>query len=195
MAEIGQKTTSRSPARRLRLLSLRRRDYNCVMQPLHKASFSAGSAADCASEILELVPAIMRLIRAHMRRHRGSDLSVPQFRALAFVDANAGASLSALAEHVGLSLPATSRLVEGLVQKGMIVRRVPRGNRRLVALTISAHGQRTVSAARQATVKRLTEILAPLGGGERVAILRALRTLHHEFDSAAARDGLVIAHS
>ncbi len=169
-------------------------DYNCTMQPLHKTSYPAGSAAKCASEILESVPAIMRYIRAHMRRHRGSDLSVPQFRALAFVGANAGASLSALAEQLGLSLPATSRLVEGLVRKGMIVRRVRQGNRRVVALTISTFGQRTLSAARQATVKRLTEILAPLGCAERLTILHALRTLHREFHSAAARDEWVIMH-
>lgn len=157
------------------------------MQQLPKTTVPKASAEDCAAEILDAIPAVMRFIRAQMRRHRGSDLSVPQFRTLVFLSRHAGASLSALAEHLGMSLPATSRLVEGLVRKSLAVRRIPRGNRRLVALSISARGERTVLAARQATERRLREAVAPLPSGERVVIRRALRTLREEFARGAER--------
>lgn len=130
----------------------------------------------------------MRFIRIQMRRNRGSELSVPQFRTLLFLDQNPGISLSTLAEYLGLSLPATSRLIEGLVRKSFVARRIPAGNRRLVALSISARGLKTVSAARRATVNRLAEVVAALTDDERAAVQRTLRALRREFQSALERD-------
>ena len=153
------------------------------MQQLQLLTRKAGSAGECAAEILESVPAIMRFIRAQMRGHRGPELSVPQFRTLLFLGRNSGASLSALAEFLGLSLPAASRLVEGLVRKNFVVRRIPPGNRRLIALALSARGRRTVAAARRATETRLAEVVAPLPAGQRAAIQRALRTLRERIQS------------
>jgi DNA-binding MarR family transcriptional regulator len=161
------------------------------VQQLQKPTSAAESAEGCAAEILEAVPALMRFIRAQMRCHRGPDLSVPQFRTLVFLDRNAGASLSALAEFIGLSLPATSRLVEGLVRKNLVARRIPPGNRRLVALSISGRGQRTVGRARRATERRLAEVVASLPSNERAAIRRSLRALRREFQSAATWSELV----
>jgi DNA-binding MarR family transcriptional regulator len=156
------------------------------MQRLHTATVSACSPTDCAAEILEAVPAALRFIRAQMRRHRGSDLSVPQFRTLAFVHSHPGTSLSAVSEWLGLSLPATSRLVEGLVKKKLLSRRVPAGNRRVVSLSISARGDRTVAAARQATIAGLAAVVAPLSDDKRSAIRSALFALRHELEGAAA---------
>jgi DNA-binding MarR family transcriptional regulator len=165
------------------------------VQQLQKLISPTCSAGECAAEILEAVPAVMRFIRSQMRRHRGSALSVPQFRALLFLSRSPGAILSALAEFLGLSLPAASRLVEGLVRKRFVARRIPPGNRRQVVLSVSARGQRTVDAARQATERRLAEVVAPLRSEERMVIRRALRTLREEFQPAAAREGLVTVRS
>ena len=158
----------------------------CNMQKLHTATVCACCPSDCAAEILEAVPAAIRFIRAQMRRHRGSDLSVPQFRTLAFIHSHPGTSLSAVSDWLGLSLPATSRLMEGLVRKKLVSRRIPPGNRRVVALSISARGDRKVSAARRATVMRLAAVVAPLSDEERGAIRSALSTLRHEFEAAGA---------
>lgn len=155
------------------------------MQRLHTATVIACSPTDCAAEILEAVPAAIRFIRTQMRRYRGSDLSVPQFRTLAFIHSHPGSSLSAVSDWLGLSLPATSRLVGGLVRKKLVCRRIPPGNRRVVALSISARGDRAVSAARRATVMRLAAVVAPLGNDEREAIRSALFSLRHEFEDVA----------
>lgn len=156
------------------------------MQRLHAATVRACSPTDCAAEILEAVPAAIRFIRAQMRRHRGSDLSVPQFRTLAFIHSHSGTTLSAVSDWLGLSLPATSRLVGGLVRKKLVSRRIPAGNRRVVALSISARGDRTVAAARRATVMRLAAVVAPFSDDERGAIRSALSALRREFEAAAA---------
>jgi len=104
---------------------------------------SEGSARRCAAEILEAVPVIIGFIRSEIRSHRGADLSVPQFRTLALLSRSQGASLSVVAEFLGLSLPATSRLVNGLVEKGLVTRQISDGNRRQVALSVSARGRAT----------------------------------------------------
>ena len=156
---------------------------NCKMQQLQMLTDAPDSSEGCAAEILETVPAVMRFIRAQMRHHRGPELSVPHFRALLFLGRNDGASLSALAEFLGLSLPAASRMVEGLVRRGFVVRRIPPGNRRLIALALSARGRRAVAAARQATERRLAEVVASIPPGQRTAIQRALQALREMFQA------------
>lgn len=86
----------------------------------------AATPTACAAAVLEVVPALMRVIRARMRAQRAAGLSVVQFRALGYVGRHAGAPLSALAEHLGLTPPATSRLVEGMVARGMLRRDLSR---------------------------------------------------------------------
>ena len=71
----------------------------------------------CARELFDTLPLGMRIIRQHMRRHR-SGLTVPQFRTLYYVSTSSGCSLSAAADFIGLSLPAMSRLVDWLVERG-----------------------------------------------------------------------------
>lgn len=158
------------------------------MQQLRNQTVSRAVSGDCAAEVLEAVPVVMRYIRSQMRRHRGADLSVPQFRTLVFLDRRPGVSLTALAEFLALSLPATSRLVEGLVRRNLVDRRIPPRNRRLVALSINAHGRKIICAARHATEKRLAEVLAPLRDEECAAIQHALRTLREEFQSVASHE-------
>jgi DNA-binding MarR family transcriptional regulator len=150
------------------------------MQQLRRAMIAA-TPRGCAAEILEVVPAVMRFIRTQMRQYRGPDLSVPQFRTLVFLCSSPGASLSVLADFLGLSLPATSRLVEGLVRRNLVDRRIPSGNRRLVSLTVSAHGRKIICAARKATERRLADVMSALPIKDCVAIQRALQALRKRF--------------
>ena len=86
--------------------------------------------AELASKLVEVIPLVMRAIRSHMRANRALDLSVPQYRALGFVVRHPGASLSQVAEHQGLTLGAASRLVDGLVTRGLVERRASTQDRR-----------------------------------------------------------------
>ena len=151
------------------------------MQQLENTITASGSAQQCAAQILETVPAIIRFIRSEMRSHRGADLSVPQFRTLALLSRSQGASLSLVAEFLGLSLPAASRLVDGLVKKGLVTRQIPASNRRQVALSVSARGRATWEVARQATQQRLAEVIAPLSVAQRSRIQEAMHVLRGSF--------------
>src|SRR2546423_14828906 len=80
----------------------------------------ATPAQQCAGEIMETVPAVMRFLRAKMRHHGAPFLSVPQFRVLVFLYRHPGASLSSVAEHLGVTCPTASVLFDRLGRGGLI---------------------------------------------------------------------------
>ncbi len=135
----------------------------------------------CAQEILDVVPVVMRTIRAEMRRHRTADLSVPQFRTLAFIDRQTDASLSDVAEHIGLTLPSMSKIVEGLVARKLVTRQTHATDRRRMMLALTARGQTALQTSREATRACLAEDLAGLTERQRETIGQAMEILRPVF--------------
>jgi DNA-binding MarR family transcriptional regulator len=136
---------------------------------------------DCACHLLDTVPQIMRSIRSEMRSHRGHDLSVPQFRTLTFVNRNPEGSLSELADHLGLTLPSVSKLVDGLVTQKLITRRESTADRRRLTLSLTKDGDDILRIARQATQDHLKDVLRELSADELSTILRAMTLLQPLF--------------
>lgn len=135
---------------------------------------------------MDTVPLVMRLIRAEMRSHRSPDLSVPQFRALLYVSRHTGASLSDVAEHLGLTLPSTSKLVNRLVERALLTRASAPDDRRRMILAITPEGQRVLDAAAQATRARLMAQLATLSAEECATVIAAMHLLQRVFTLDAA---------
>ncbi|HYM39356.1 MAG TPA: MarR family transcriptional regulator [Thermoplasmata archaeon] len=140
-----------------------------------------GSPKACAGEVLDTVPLIMQFIRVEMRRSRGPGISVPQFRVLTFLNRTEGASLSAVADRVGLSLPAMSRLVDGLVSRDLVRREESPEDRRRVLLHLTNLGKDLVRTARAGAQSRLAEVLTTLPIAERGDIARAMQSLRPVF--------------
>ena len=138
-------------------------------------------AEECATQLLEVVPAIMRSIRAEMRSHRGVELSVPQFRTLAFLTAHSGSSLSDLAETIGLTLPSASKLVEGLVIRELVVRDPCIDDRRRVKLSLTQSGWATWHSTYEATQSFLAQLLLTLSDIDRVKISESLHLMRPLF--------------
>lgn len=136
---------------------------------------------EAACELLEVVPEIMRVIRAEMREHRGADLSVPQFRALAYLKNKPGASLSEAAEYIGLTLPSMSKLVDGLVMRKLVTRKTPEGDRRRVTLELTGRGRATLQSAYSSAQSHLAKRLAALSDRDRAAIVELFRALRPLF--------------
>ncbi len=121
---------------------------------------------------------VMRFIRDQVRRRHAAGLSLPQYRTLIFLHRVKDASLSAVAGHLGLSLPAMSRLINGLVAGGLVGRRTVSTNRRQIALTLTARGAGDAgNGARCEIRRRLAGALKSLPASEQKAIQRALRAL------------------
>jgi DNA-binding MarR family transcriptional regulator len=135
------------------------------------------SSDECARELVEVVPLVMHAIRAEMRSHRGGDLSVPQFRALAFIGRHQGASLTDVADHIGLTLPSMSKMIDALVTRKMVARRPHPTDRRRLTLALTSHGETTLRSARQAVQAQLAQLLDTASADERAAIAQAMITL------------------
>lgn len=146
----------------------------------------------CAALLLETTPLVMRTIRTQLRGHRAADLSLPQFRSLMFLRREPNATLSALADHIGVTLPAASRLVDGLVARGYVERKLAATDRRSIDLTLSEKGQTMLDGSRRQTLLALSQQLASLTDEDRAALVHALETLRGVF---APEPPAVAAHS
>lgn len=149
---------------------------------------SGESGESLAGTLMEVAPLVMREIRMRMRQHRGPGLSVPQFRALGYVRRHPACSLTAVADHLGLSLPATSRMVEALVASGLIQREPSASDRRYVTLRLSPEGERIQTTARAAALKSLAARLESLDPTQRADIVQALAPLRQVFAAQDASD-------
>src|SRR5258708_33038610 len=146
----------------------------------------ASALGDCANRLLDTAPLIMRAVRREMRSHRTPDLSVPQFRTLAFIRRNSNASLSDLAQHLDLRLPSAAKFVDGLVGENLITRQESATDRRRVALALTRRGEAIWAAPRAATQAQLLEILRPLAARELKTIHDAMNILHPLFAGDAS---------
>ena len=140
-----------------------------------------GGPDECAHEVLDVVPLAMRVIRKQLRQHSAQLLSVPQFRTLLFISSNKGASLSEVADHIGLTLPSMSALVDGLVMRNFVNRTTHRNDRRRVDLTLTERGETTLHSARSATQDYLKEQFSHLSETERGTIVRSMRIIRQIF--------------
>lgn len=120
----------------------------------------------CADEILDVIPLIMRSIRAKLRSQHSCGLSVPQLRALSFAERNRDAALADLSGHLGLMPPAASNLVNGLVISGLIKRTPNSSDRRRIRMSLTSTGRKELKHARQIAQKCLLEKLAALTPAE-----------------------------
>lgn len=141
----------------------------------------SSSADHCAEAVLEVTPIVIRVIRTKMRQNRAPALTVPQFRALVFVKDNEGVSLSQVAEYVGLTLPSTSTLVDGLVKRRVLTRQTHPTDRRRLTLTLTAQGRQMLQAARLNTQTYLAEQLADMPEADRATITQAMALLKQVF--------------
>ena len=147
------------------------------------------AAESCARELLETVPAVMRFIRNGVRQRGVAGLALPQFRTLVFLARVKDSSLSAVARDSGISLPAMSRLVNGLVVGGLVERRAVPSNRRQIALTLTARGRATLESVRGEIRLRLADSLEILPASEQKAIQRAMPAMRNAFGPQTAAEG------
>jgi DNA-binding MarR family transcriptional regulator len=122
-----------------------------------------------------------------MRPHR-KGLSLPQFRALVLVDRQPEASLSEIAEQCTASLPTTSRLIAGLVAKGLVTRKGCSDDRRQLELAITRHGRGVLDAAWMGVLQHMEEELDPFTDPERKVIYDAMKLLQKKFGTLELPD-------
>lgn len=139
------------------------------------------SPRQTAALVLDNIPSLMRLLRTKFREKRVSDLSMAEFRTLAFVNANQGASLSEAAGHIGLGLPSMSKLVDALVNSERLTRNAHGTDRRRICLALTDKGKRELDEAYQHTQSFFAEKFAELSDDDREQVAGAINLMKDLF--------------
>jgi DNA-binding MarR family transcriptional regulator len=145
------------------------------------------TAECCAHEIMETVPRVMRFIRREMRRHGSPHLSVPQLRTLVFLNLYPGADLSSVADHLGVTRPTASAIVNRLVQRGLVNRAGHPRERRCIALTLTRAGSQKLRHVRESACAIVAGMLAGRSSADLLSIVEGVSLLGSVFKEAPYR--------
>ena len=130
-----------------------------------------------AERLMEALSAATRRVRREMRKHSGQELTVPQFRALRYVQRHPGTDLTGVATHLGMSPSSASALVERLSRAGYVDRTTDPEERRRIRIDLSLFGTEAVDRAVLGTRSWLSGELQALSARERRDLEAALIVL------------------
>jgi DNA-binding MarR family transcriptional regulator len=119
----------------------------------------------------------IRLLRTLRREDDGSGLSAPRLSALSVVVFAGPMSLAALAAAEQVKPPTMSRIVDALVERGLITRIAKPGDRRSVEIEATEEGRQLLDAGRERRVGALVGRLRGLADSERRALARGVEIL------------------
>lgn len=105
-------------------------------------------ALECAENVMETCHLMLRVIGREVRKESAAHFPEHQFRALMIIKHNKGASLSTLAEHLGTTLPAASKVLEQLVECGYVHRETSPQDRRRLLLSLTQAGESVVESVK-----------------------------------------------
>ena len=121
--------------------------------------------------------AASRLIRENRRRDKGSDLSAARLGALSAVAASGPLSLAKLAATQQVRAPTMSRIVEGLVRDGLVLREVDASDRRGIRIRVTEKGAALLCEGRKLRARALADRMKRLGESEQRALARGVELL------------------
>jgi len=97
-------------------------------------------------------------LAARSLEHAAGDLTLAQYRVLAFVAAGTERS-SLVAEGLALAKPTVTAAVDGLVERNLVTREAVAGDRRSLRLAVTPEGAAALGAAEQSMGERLDHVL------------------------------------
>ena len=122
-------------------------------------------AARVAGLLLDLYPRLVRRLREGLDPREHGEITLAQCRILSHLYAEP-ASNKALAEQVGVSVAATSRMVDGLAERGLVERERDEDDKRACRLRLTSAGRRRFLAFRRESEEVLQGPLAELKAAE-----------------------------
>jgi DNA-binding MarR family transcriptional regulator len=125
------------------------------------------------------------------------DLSFTQIKALCALEIDGQErSLKALADSLGVSLPAMSRAVDGLYERGLVGREEDKADRRMKRVRLTESGRQVPLALNEARLSALQELISSLTEPEADALRDALGLiLERRAEIAAYRPAATNGHS
>jgi len=156
------------------------RHRSCIVHDVdssRREQLAPVDAAALADRLLDVLSTATRRVRREMRRNSALELTVPQFRALRYVERHPGTDLSRLADHLGMSRSSASALVERLARAGHVERSTDPAERRRIRIELSRTGAAAVDRAVRGTRGWLSDELEAFEPEERRRLSEALELL------------------
>lgn len=129
-----------------------------------------------AALLMDVVTSVMRDIRSEVRQHRGHDLTIAQFRVLARLSRETKTNLE-LAEEIGVSVAAMSRMVQYLVDRNLIQKKASAIDQRALVIEISPLGKKSYCCMRKEAQKGLAKKIKTLDQQKKKDIFHGLECL------------------
>src|SRR5437867_1708747 len=112
-----------------------------------------------SKRLLTILPPIVHKIRAQARIAAKGRLTMPQFRILAYIDRGL-CNVGSLAEEAAVAQPTMSKMVDGLVNRGLIRRIADKTDRRSIKLALTKKGALALSASKRALESHMSKDFA-----------------------------------
>jgi DNA-binding MarR family transcriptional regulator len=117
------------------------------------------------------------------------DLSLIQLGVLLLLDAEGERTIKAVAEELGRSLSATSRLLDQLVRRGLLTRREDPLDRRVKRVAISDAGRALLAKIERRRAAAQLAVMARLPAAAQADVLRAMELLGEAATGKGGEDG------
>ncbi len=142
-------------------------------RPSHKKPAEFEAFSDSFDRLL----VAMRRARSRASREvTGGELSFAQFQLVSAL-ADGERSVGFLADNVGVTAPTVTRMLDGLERLEIVERRPSEVDRRVVAVHLTAIGQRLLAAKRERFERHRQQIFSSLSESERNCIAPLLNKL------------------
>jgi DNA-binding MarR family transcriptional regulator len=150
------------------------------------------SSPELTEAIRQLIDVITtRSMRERAHFVKASGLSMPQFGILMHLYYSNNCGISHLGEHMDISAPAASQLVDRLVQHGLVERTEDPNDRRAKQLTLTPKGRELIETgltARTRWVDELVKSLKPEDYDQVAATLSKLTEAVRELEQSRVKE-------
>lgn len=126
--------------------------------------------------IMEVIPPLVRLIRAEIKVAASGKITFPQYRVLANINRGLR-TVSEIAEHQGVSQPAMTKTVNHLVKQGFVSKEKSSEDARQTLLSLTSSGSSMRQKIRSSAQKKIDIYFKDLSKGDKSQIISSLQIL------------------
>ncbi len=127
--------------------------------------------------ISQLVFALSRQLKERMHSHQTAGLSMLHLGTLHFINEHGQPLMSDVAEHLCITRPSATSLMQGLVRSGYVQRQTDKHDGRTVSLKLTAAGKQILSRGFRQMNKQIRELVSELDPTEQQQFIGILTKL------------------
>ena len=137
--------------------------------------------SDLASKVVSTLRLGMRVVSSEMQSQKDKILNFQQLVVLRRLRSDPNQHLSLLADRMGATISATSKLVDGLVDRRLVNRETDEGDRRRITLSLTDEGRAALESQELVGVTHMAGLLGELSPSEQGMVGLAMDILSAAF--------------